>query len=104
MSWIGFRACGVTRAKKRVTAVACPCLTGLGFRQFKLHHDSSDNYGPLWITLINIFIYFLIVLHFFFYKIIVLHFVFYFVFSFSFFHAAAFVVLSIRSFYFTILS
>lgn len=69
MSWIGFRACGVTRAKKRVTAVACPCLTGLGFRQFKLHHDSSDNYGPLWITLINIFIYFLIVLHFFFIKL-----------------------------------
>lgn len=27
VSWIGFRASGVTRAKKRVTAVGCPCLS-----------------------------------------------------------------------------
>lgn len=36
MSWIGFRDCGMTRAKKRVTAVGCPCLTGLGLGQFML--------------------------------------------------------------------
>ena len=54
MSWIGFRDCGVTRAKKRVTAVGCPCLTGLGLGQFMLQDDSSDNYVPFWITFFNI--------------------------------------------------
>ena len=45
----------MTRAKKRVTAVGCPCLTGLGLGQFMLQDDSSDNYVPFWITFFNIF-------------------------------------------------
>jgi len=58
VSWIGFRASGVTRAKKRVTAVGCPCLTGLGLRHCKFRDDSSDNYVLLWITLFNIFLFY----------------------------------------------
>lgn len=57
VSWIGFRACGVTRARKRITAVGCPSLTGLGLRHGKGHDDSSDNYVPFWITLINVYLF-----------------------------------------------